>query len=131
MTSRTLIQRSNHVLLVVWRRFKSIFRLRWNVWIFFGRLQCAVNLSEIGFTEIGFCIVRWPEVCKATSLGQETDVVTGVDIIGGVSYQRDGVPFVGQSAQEEHHLAIQARIKARCRLVQEKDAWIRQQFQRD
>ncbi len=37
--------------------------------------------------------------------------------------------LVSQLAQKEHHLAIQPWIKSRSRLVEEKDAWVAQQFQ--
>ncbi len=39
--------------------------------------------------------------------------------------------LVGKVAQQKHHLAIQPRIEARCRLIQEEDAGIGQQFKRD
>ena len=45
--------------------------------------------------------------------------------------QHDGVSLVGELAQEEHHLAIQAGIKARGWLIQEEDAGVGQQFQGD
>ena len=37
--------------------------------------------------------------------------------------------LIGQFAQQEHHLAVQTGIEARCWLVQEEDAGVGQQFQ--
>ena len=62
---------------------------------------------------------------------QETDIIADIDIVGGMRHQHNRMSLVGQFAQKHHHLAVQARIKARGWLIQEEEAGICQQFQRN
>ena len=48
-----------------------------------------------------------------------------------MGHQNDGMSLVGQFAQQEHHLAVQARIEARCWFIQEEDAGVGEQFECD
>ena len=58
-------------------------------------------------------------------------MVTRVDIVRGVGDENDSMPLVSEFAQQEHHFAVQPRIKARGWLIQEEDTGIGQQFQGD
>ena len=78
----------------------------------FCRLKSAVYLGKVGFLEIGFCVVWRAKEGQMPALREKADLVTCVDIIGGVCNQDDSVTFICQFAQEEHHFAIQTRIEA-------------------
>src|SRR5579885_2300693 len=128
---RTLVERHDDVFLVFGRGFETRLGLRRNVWILLGRLQGAVDLGEVGLAEIGLCLVGRSKDGQVPALRQEADGVTGVDVVCGVRDQDDGVALVGKVAQQGHHLAVQTRIEARGRLVQEEDAGVCQQLKRD
>src|SRR6266851_2737539 len=126
-----LVERLDDILLKFRGCLEFLLRLRRTVGILIGRFQRAVNLGEVGLAEVGLRLVRWSVIGQSATLTQEAHVVTCVDIIRGMSLQNNGVSFVGQFAQEEHHFTIQARVQARCWLIQEEHTRIGQQFQRN
>ena len=117
------------VLLILLGDLEASFSFFGNVAVLFGWLQAAVNFGEVGFAEIGLGLFRRSKVGQVTTLTEEADVVTRIDVVGGVCHQDNGMSLVGQFAQEVHHLTIQARIEARGGLIQEEDTGIGKQFQ--
>src|SRR2546425_10343617 len=95
-----LFQRFYNILLVVLRASKAYLCLLRNMRILLSRLQAAVNLSKITLPEVGLRFVRRAEVCQATALSQKANIVAGADIVRGVCHQDDGMPLVGQFAQQ-------------------------------
>ena len=85
-------------------RFKlsspNYFRIGRNIFILLGRFQGAIDLGKVSLAEIGFGLVRGAEVSQPSALAEETDVIAGIDVIGGVRDQDDGMAFIGQFAQQ-------------------------------
>ncbi len=127
---RHLTGRQRHVLLVLWRLLETGLGLFGNIRLGVGRLQRAINVSEIGLVEVRGGFVGQAKVGQVTTRGHEAHIITVIDIVRGVRHQNDGMSFfVGDVAQHRHHFAIQARIESRCRLIQEEDVGLRQQLQ--
>src|SRR5450432_2728657 len=93
-----------------------------------GWFQGVIDFSEVGLPKNFFCFIGWSKISKSSSLCQKTDKVADIDIVCGMSDQNDSAPPISEVSKQHHHFAIQARIQARCRLIQEENARICQQF---